>query len=747
MLVFKQNPLGGVKKAQYFNDMKTTTSLLFTLFLLAANCSSIFAQNLMKQANEYFERYEYTNAADLYQQILKKDKNNAEALEKIAECYRLTSSYHKAEGAYKKAVKYNPDKPVLQFRYGQALMANRKYEEAAAVFKKYSELVPYDSRGWQFTQSCQNIKKLQLDSGQYNITLLPFNSKGSDFSPSFFNDGLVFASSRNLSAFEQKDGWTGEAFLDLYYTEPQAEGWTEPVVLPGKTNTPAHEGPATFNKFGTLMYFTRSATKGESKKSGTVNLKLYQAKWVNGKWTDVDELPFNSNDYSVGHPALSPDGKTLYFTSDMPNGYGGKDLYKSEYKNGQWTEPQNLGRSINTEGDEMFPTVQSDGTLYFSSDGQGGVGGLDIFVAVNQNGAWIVDNAGYPINSSMDDFGLILRPDKQQGYFSSNRPGSRKDDVYQVVINAKKAGQILSTQSNPQPVAPQSEEENGSMKVNLNQPVLPIGNNNLYIESKPDNLPDPANNSQTALPKWEPPATATQPDSATLQNTPYILIGHVVDFATNRPLSGMRVELKDLMSNDVYKANADDKGLFQFNLEPEKHYEVYVINNNGQPEENKFIGTGNTKSGEYLQVLLTPKSKTTGNQKNPADTIGIYGNEEPPLPPPTGSIGEPPTIDPLIELPVNIDDASYTFRVQFGSFKNEPNQHSRFTTNMPPNSTTEPGPNGFTRYVSRSFNTLEEVEKYRYELISKGYTKKSFIVLYINGVRYEGDAKEYLSTH
>ncbi|OWY24717.1 hypothetical protein C7N43_14840 [Sphingobacteriales bacterium UPWRP_1] len=730
--LFKQNLFYGVKKkAQYFNLMKITTSLFFMLFLLAANCSNAFSQNLMKQANEYFERYEYTNAIDLYQQILKKDKNNAEALEKIAECYRLTSNYHKAESAYKKAAKYNPDQPILQFRYGQALMANRKYEEAIAVFEKYSELVPYDSRGWQFTQSCKSIKKLQLDSGQYNITSLPINSKGSDFSPSFFNDGLVFASGRNLSAFEQKDGWTGEAFLDLYYTEPQAEGWTEPVVLPGKTNTPAHEGPATFNKFGTLMYFTRSATKGESKKSGTVNLKLYQAKWVNGKWTDVDELPFNSNDYSVGQPALSPEGKTLYFTSDMPNGYGGKDLYKSEYINGKWTAPQNLGRSINTEGDEMFPTVQSDGTLYFSSDGLGGVGGLDIFVAVNKNGAWIVDNAGYPINSSMDDFGLILQPDKQKGYFSSNRPGSRKDDIYQVAIHTKKAEQILSNQSNPQPVAPQPAVENGSMKVNLNQPALPSGKDNVYIETPPPDLPDPANNLQANIPKWKPPVT-TKPDTAALQNASYILIGHVVDYATNRPLNGIRVELKNLINNTIYRANADTQGAFQFNLEPEKHYEVYIINDEGQPQENKIIDTGNKESGEYLQVLLTPKSKILpDNQKNPADTSGIYGNEE-----------TPPTTTYIKK-----EVSPYSFKVQFGSFKKEPNKHTGFTINMPPDSTTEPSPTGLTRYVSRSFDSLEEAEQYRAELISKGYTKESFIVLYINGIRHEGDAMKYLSEH
>lgn len=415
--------------------------------------------HLMKRANSLYEQFAYAQAIEVYSKILEKDKKNAEAAEKIAHCYRLTSNTRKAEFWYKKATRYNKNNNTLKFHYGQALMSNGKYGEAEKVFAQYTRIAPKDSRGWRFLESCQNIANLMQDSSMYQISRMAINSSESDFGPAFYQDGLVFASARFDRTQEQRSRWTGESFVDMYYTADRGGRWTNPNRLAGKTTTPYHEGPATFNQSGTLMYFTRNVSKGKAKKTGLVNLRIYEARMLHGEWTQERELPFNSDKYSVGHPALSPDGKTLYFASDMPGGSGGKDIYKSIYERGTWSRPRNLGKNVNTEGDEMFPFVHADGTVYYASDGLGGFGGLDVFATRFHNREWEVTNVGYPINSSKDDFGLILTDDKRTGFFASNRKGSRGDDLYMLSIHENKAAQMVAV--NPlQPPIQQTSYDN-----------------------------------------------------------------------------------------------------------------------------------------------------------------------------------------------------------------------------------------------------------------------------------------------
>lgn len=412
----------------------------------------------LKKADGLYEQFAYKDAIPLYEAYLKEDKKHPEALKNLADCYRLTSNTRKSAYWYKKAIRYNPEDQELKLYYAQALMSNKKYDQAADWFEKFTELAPYDSRGWHFLESCQNIQELLKDSSMYIVQKMSVNSKDSDFGPAFYKDGLVFTSGRSSKMIDRKSQWTGESYTTLFFSSKHGYKWTEPTELAGKSKVPYHEGPACFNARGTKIYFTRNVEKSKSKKTGTVNLKIFEASWTGLKWDYEKELPFNSDLYSCGHPALSADGKRLYFASDQPGGFGGKDIYVAEFVGGKWMKPKNLGKSINTEGDEMFPTTHSDGTLYFASNGWGGFGGLDLFAALDlyDYGDWEVTNVGYPINSPKDDFGLIFTPDKRTGYFASNRKGS--DDLFMLSVNEQKAIELIAVK----PVQPKEQKTQAS---------------------------------------------------------------------------------------------------------------------------------------------------------------------------------------------------------------------------------------------------------------------------------------------
>ncbi|MDH7448437.1 TolB family protein [Aquimarina sp. 2201CG14-23] len=268
------------------------------------------------------------------------------------------------------------------------------------------------------------------------VESLSINSKHSDYAPSFYKGELVFASSRNaksVSRILQED--TNEPFLDLYTTSKNIpnKGISR---LKGMINTKFHESSATFSPDGKTVYFTRNNyanRKFKRNADGYVLLKIYKADYDNGKWKNVEELPFNSDEYSIAHPALSPDGKFLYFASDMPGSYGKSDIYVVEiYEDGTYGTPENLGSLINSEGRETFPYVSDKGKLFFASDGHVGFGGLDIFmVLADENNGWEVYNMGTPINSPYDDFTFIINEEYKIGYFASNRSGGNGgDDIY-----------------------------------------------------------------------------------------------------------------------------------------------------------------------------------------------------------------------------------------------------------------------------------------------------------------------------
>lgn len=376
-------------------------------------------------------QYAYAPAAQDYEYVLRK-RNDPQAVFNIADSYRQMGNPTKTEYWYRRAVKLPGALPEYNLYLAEALMRNAKYAEAEEYLRYYLELNKTDYRAQRMLESCENIDLFYRDTTLYTVSLLKVNTPGENyFSPAFYRSGLVFLSDKPMKGLSRtvSDG-NGRRYLDLFYAKRTDKGhWLDMEPLRGEVNGRFNEGPVVFTKDFNTMYFTRNnyeSNKVEKNKRNVNVLKIYKAEAIDGEWMLRGEMYFNNGDYSVGHPALNSDGTTLYFVSDMPWGYGGTDIYSVKWEGGNtWSAPVNLGPSVNTEGNEMFPSIQNDTILYFSSDGLPGIGGLDIYESRYYAGNWGEPvNVGAPVNSSADDFAYIADSTGLNGYFSSARTGN-----------------------------------------------------------------------------------------------------------------------------------------------------------------------------------------------------------------------------------------------------------------------------------------------------------------------------------
>jgi len=326
-------------------------------------------------------------------------------------------------------------------RYAQVLQSNGKCEDATRWYRLFNNKASRkEKRNRELVIDCDALKRIKNHDKVVLENLQKLNTPHLDFSPIPFRDGIIFTSTRDNSRPEDVvDSWTNDNFSDLYYSEFDEELhiYKNPKALKGDLNKKFHDGVATFNQSGTVMFFTRNNDDSKSK-DGMIDLKVYSAFLTDdGYWTGITELPFNSNEFATCHPTLSPDGMRLYFSSNRPGGYGGLDIYVSEKKGGMWHTPQNLGSIVNSAGNELFPVMHSDETLYYSSNGHRGLGGLDIFYAkkmfIEDEYSWATrENLGTPFNSLKDDFGFVIMDgENENGFLTSNREGGvGKDDIY-----------------------------------------------------------------------------------------------------------------------------------------------------------------------------------------------------------------------------------------------------------------------------------------------------------------------------
>lgn len=419
------------------------TTYLFLFFV----CQITFAQT--KVADNFFRDFNYDNAAELYKEALKKEDSTEHILSRLGDCYFNVSEVKEAAFWYKKAIdKYPNIDSDYVYKYIQTLRAQKKYEEAnnfVKVFnkknKKDGRIKDIESFNLETYSELSNTEKVYVD-----IENLPLNTKYSDFGSFEHNNKLYFYSTWvKDSITNEKDLYelNNEPYLNIFETEISIENnkktYGDAVKLNSDINTKNdHEGLVTITNDGNTMYFTRNNVNKKEKrkynKSGSSNLKIYKATKDGDTWTNIEELPFNNENFDFTAPALTPDNKTLIFSSNMDSGYGQTDLYKvSINEDGTYGEPVNLGPKINTEGNEKFPFVAKDSTLYFSSDANINLGLLDIFESniLKTNKNIEVKNLGAPFNSSFDDFCFFIDTETNTGYFSSNREGGQGgDDIY-----------------------------------------------------------------------------------------------------------------------------------------------------------------------------------------------------------------------------------------------------------------------------------------------------------------------------
>ena len=413
--------------------------LLFFLILIFATSPEVTAQKRKSErAYASFTAGEYFDAIDLFKDAYSKTKKSdksqrTELVFMIAECYRLTNDPKNAETWYKLAVKSSYSKPEAQFWLAESLKKNGKYQHAIDEFKKYKQIAPSDARADQEIRSCELAEDWLQNPEAYKVEeMKDINSKESDFSAAYGRDDftlIYFTSSRDGVAGKKTHGATGQNFTDIFESRIDKKSkWSTPVPVE-MINSEFEDGTPSFSSDYTEIYFTRCEA-GKREKKGCV---IMYSKRNGDKWSEPKNLGILPDSLVAAHPSISKDGLTLYFVSDIAGGFGKKDIWKVTRvrPDDTWSKPVNLGPDINTPGDELFPYSREDGTLYFSSDGHIGLGGLDIFKAVPQpDGSWLVLNMKPPINSFADDFGITFEDGNEKGIFSSTRKGRGNDDLY-----------------------------------------------------------------------------------------------------------------------------------------------------------------------------------------------------------------------------------------------------------------------------------------------------------------------------
>lgn len=481
--------------------MNTYISQIFILIFSFTTTLVCAQKNAIEKANKLYDQYSYKDAINEYQKLIDNGYETIEVFQKIGDCYFYNTNLKEAATWYNKmfirqkgilngtiklnAPKENSNIPTeYYFKASQTYKSLKQYKKADSLFKILEQKSINDSRYQRFVDQPDYLEQIKLKSGNYKIENIPQNHEGVDFAPSYYKHKIVFSSSRN-NKNGKKSKWTHQPFLNLQmFTNKDTQAKETPIPFSDLLNSRLHESTTAFDSTGSVIYFTRNNllnSKSESDSKGLIRLKIYKASLDHtSKWSKVEELPFNSNQYSVAHPALSADGKKMYFVSDMPGGFGMSDLYVIDINtDGTFGKPKNLGPNINTEGRDSFPFLSANGILYFSSDGHLGLGGFDIFSVELNNSEINVSNIGEPINSPADDITFIIDENMEKGFFASNRSGGKgADDIYRFEkLTAKKV--ITKTLKTP----PCKRIFNGTIKdqlsgIEISKALITVKNQN-----------------------------------------------------------------------------------------------------------------------------------------------------------------------------------------------------------------------------------------------------------------------------
>ncbi len=663
-------------------------NVLAIVVLTWLSTGPVLAQSLVKQADRQFNELAYTKAIELYEKALinptpisESEKRDAQA--KLGYSYQQIRDMPNAERIYRDLVTSGnlpPDYARYYLFYAQALASNGKYQEAQAAYEKYNDLPMGAKQTTSFAKIYSDVSDLTTKAGSYKVDYLSMNTRRAEFSPMFYRDGLVFvAEGRGKSGLKGMFAGNSSHYLDLYYLpdlKTVARPWsarrgrvqlfqvlgrdeyTAPTPNDTKTigyyggpnlnagyddhpvsesdrfgrtlNTKYHEGPATFTKDGLRVIFTRNNyNDGQFRKSadGVNKLKLYTAGQENGIWSKAEELPFNSDEYSTGHPTLSKDDQRLYFSSDRPGGFGGTDIYVSTWENGRWGAPANLGPEVNTKGNELFPFVDERGNIYFSSDGRPGLGDLDIYyTTLTPDGkqGQVTRNLGEPLNSAKDDFGIVTDANRMSGYFSSNRKrGGADDDVYHFAREESRNAcrelmvRIIDADSG-MPLANTSlaldnavDDQQKKLETNTDgiaRICLDVESDFKFLVSRDgyddnkvgfstrDLLDDKPSQLEIILSKPKPPVIST-------------LRGRVTAQTDKTPIAGAKVLLVSECDGTSEEATTDADGYYEFVIKPGCDYSIEALKDKMGTRGGRIAkdgsGTGNItmfKKGDIVKI-------------------------------------------------------------------------------------------------------------------------------------------------
>jgi outer membrane protein OmpA-like peptidoglycan-associated protein len=571
--------------------MKILTIILSISFLYSI---PLYERFMTSRADSKFEKEFYTDAINIYLKIAQANDSNLHVITRLADSYRMVNDFQNAEKWYAHAVGFVDVDPNNYFYYAEMLKINQKYDEALDWMDKYHANRKDDIRALRHVENRNYVEMLKMDSTSIELHYLALNSSHTDFGVSFMSDKqVVFSSSRQgAKFFDRKNKRDHTPFLDMFIAD--IDNWELVNIQPfaAELKSPLHDGPATFSKDGNEVFFTRNVYQKRSRYEERVNrLMIYRAAFDGQNWVDIESMPFNSEEYSCGHPSLSADGQRLFFSSDMPGGYGNTDIYVAYRRSDGWSAPMNIGPNINTPGREMFPYIHADGTLYFSSDGYATLGGLDILASRStQAGYEPPFNLGYPINSPADDFSFVLSSDGFNGYLSSNRKSSTNDDIYRFTIRPKP----------PIAVADYVETERYIEKVFV-QPLKNdiLGDGKVIELTKFSDISAMGGIVTQSLTKDEllytPPPDFTGFDTIfytvcdtfsfyqgcsnsyiaiNVMDVYYRLIGLVVEKGTDNPIPKVEVTLLDDKSQPINFKETEDPGSFNFNLLKDKNFRV-----------------------------------------------------------------------------------------------------------------------------------------------------------------------------
>ncbi len=406
--------------------------IIITLLIFASIITK--AQSVKEKiADKRFNNLEFASASEMYEELSNSKRPKTKYYVRAGESNFMVGNYKKAQLYYDKAFSNTGMTDYDYYNYYQVLKYNSNYSKANEVFGKINDN-QYKLIRDNISKKKLVLEELKKDSSNYYIKKLEINSDDNDFSPYIINNEMYFLSSRrNTSVSGRKYGWDNSYFLDVYKAYVDGDNVKSEHSASEGLKTKYHEGPMCFTKDGNTQFITRNNSVKKKDKSNRVNLKIFIRKKEGDKWGAFADFPFNSDEYTCEHPAVTGDGKTLYFVSDMPGTLGSLDIWVTNYENNTWTKPENLGQAVNSEGREAFPQLFEDEVLFFSSDGKVGLGGLDVFYTIPAEDSYFeAQNLGYPVNTQFDDFGFFAKS-TTSGYLSSNRDNKTKDDIYSFV--------------------------------------------------------------------------------------------------------------------------------------------------------------------------------------------------------------------------------------------------------------------------------------------------------------------------